>query len=106
MCAFLTQESADDHASVHMYALSSIVMGQGNALLSACASVSGASVCLTQSSDDPALGDLVLAFEALDVDAEQDRGAVAGPLGDLSWGDSPVEPGGQTGVAEIVGPTG
>jgi hypothetical protein len=30
-----------------------------------------------------------LAFEALGVDAEQDRDAVAGPLGDLSWGHSP-----------------
>ena len=52
-------------------------------------------MCLTRSSDDPALGDLVLAFEALGVDAEQDLDAVADPLGDLSWGHSPVKPGGQ-----------
>ena len=72
-----------------------------------CASVrSKLSVCLLQSSDDHALGDLVLAFEALGVDAEQDLDAVASPFGDLGWGYSPVEPGGQAGMAEIIGSAG
>ena len=69
-------------------------MRADNALSSACASVAAESlVCLTQSSHYPAPGDLVLALEALGVEAEQDLDAVAGPLGDLSWGHSPVEPG-------------
>ena len=47
-----------------------------------------ASIRWSHSSHDPALGDLVLAFEALGVDAGQCLGAVADPLGDLSWGYS------------------
>ena len=76
--------TTNDHADLRMG------MHLRNALNSACASVSGMSVCLTQSSDDPTLGDLVLAFEAFGVDAEQDRDAVAGLLGDLSWATSPL----------------
>jgi len=72
------------------YAYQHVNMHVVNTLSSACASVSGMSVCLTQSSDDPTLGDLVLAFEAFGVDAEQDRDAVAGLLGDLSWATSPL----------------
>jgi hypothetical protein len=46
-------------------------MRRRNSLTSACAGVGGnASVCLTQSSHDPALGDLALTFEALGVDAD------------------------------------
>lgn len=56
-------------------------------LTSACAGVRGnASVCLTQSSHDPALGDLALTFEALGVGTRRDLGAVADRLGDLGWG--------------------
>ena len=57
---------------------------------------------LAQGSDDPALGDLVLAFEAFGVDAEQDLDAVADPLSDLGWRHSPVEPSGQARVAEAA----
>jgi len=49
---------------------------------------------------DSAFGDLVLAFEALGIDAEQDLDAVAGPFGDLGCGYSPVEPGRQAGVTK------
>ena len=55
-----------------------------------------------KSSGDPALGDLVLAFEALGVDTQQDLNAVASPFGDPGWGYSPVEPGREARVAKVV----
>ena len=55
-----------------------------------------------ESGRDPALGDLVVAFEALGVDAEQDLNAVASPFGDLGWGYSPVEPGREARMAKVV----
>jgi hypothetical protein len=58
------------------------------------------------SGHDPPLGDLVLAFEAPAVDAEQNLDAVADLLGSLSWGYSPIELGEQAGVVEIVRPSG
>ena len=42
--------------------------------------------------------------EAFGVDAEKDGDAVACPLGDLGGGDASVQPGGQAGVAQVVGP--
>jgi hypothetical protein len=42
---------------------------------------------------DPALGDVVLAFEAFRIDTEQDLDAVPGPFGDLGCCDAAVEPG-------------
>jgi hypothetical protein len=62
----------------------------------------GCSLGVCKSGGDSALGDLVLAFEALGVDAEQDLDAVSCPFGDLGWGCSSVEPGGQACVAEVV----
>ena len=59
-----------------------------------CANSRRCSLDVGKSSGDPALGDLVLAFEALGVDAKQDLHAVAGPFSNLGWGYSPVEPGG------------
>jgi hypothetical protein len=67
-----------------------------------CANSRRCSLDVGKSSADPALGDLVLAFEALGVDAEQDLDAVASPFGDLGCGYSPVEPGGQACVAKVV----
>lgn len=51
---------------------------------------------------DAALGDFVLAVDALGVDAQQDLDAVAGPLGDLGRRDAGVEPAGQAGVPQVV----
>lgn len=51
---------------------------------------------------DPALGDLVLAFEALGVDAQHDLDAVTSPFGDLGCGYSSVEPARQACVAKVV----
>jgi hypothetical protein len=42
---------------------------------------------------DPALGDVVLAFEAFRIDTEQDLDAVPCPFGDLGCWDTTVEPG-------------
>ena len=41
--------------------------------------------------------------EAFGVDAEEDGDAVAGPFGDLGGSHAGVEPGGQAGVAQVVG---
>jgi len=46
-----------------------------------------------------ALGDLILAVEALGINAEQHLDAVAGPHCHLGRGYSPVEPGGQACMA-------
>ena len=59
---------------------------------------------IIQGVGDSALGDVVLAFKALCVYAEQDLDAVAGPLRNLGRCYSPVEPCGQARVAEIVRP--
>ena len=47
---------------------------------------------LAQRLDDPALGELVLADDALGVDPQQDIHAVPGPFGDLGGIDASVEP--------------
>ena len=52
---------------------------------------------------DLAQGGLFGVGEAFGVDAEEDGDAVAGPFGDLGGGDAGVEPGGQAGVAQVVG---
>src|SRR5215813_10409194 len=56
----------------------------------------------TQGGSDTALGDLVLAVEALGIDAEQHLDAMARPLCHLGCGHSPVEPSGQACVAKVV----
>ena len=53
---------------------------------------------LPQRLDDPALGELVLADDALGVDPQQDVHAVPGPFGDLGGIDASVEPCRQTRV--------
>ena len=58
-----------------------------------------------QGGGDPALGEVVLAFEALGIHAEKDLDAVACPLRNLGWCHSPVEPRRQARMAEIVRPT-
>jgi len=58
------------------------------------------------SGHDPPIGDLVLAFEAPAVDAEQNLDAVADLLDSLSWCYSPIELGEQANVMELVGPSG
>lgn len=55
---------------------------------------------------DAALVGLVLAVDALGVDPQQDRDAVACPLGDLGGRDASAEPGGHACVAEVVDPPG
>src|SRR5262249_10573104 len=57
-----------------------------------------------QGGGDAALGDLVLAVEALGKDAEQHLDAMAGPLRHLGCGHSPVEQGGRACGARVVGP--
>src|ERR1035441_2434028 len=52
---------------------------------------------------DASEGGLFGVGEAFGVDAEEDGDAVACPFGDLGGGDACVEPGGQAGVAEVVG---
>jgi len=52
---------------------------------------------------DPALGELVLADDALGVDPQQHLDAVPGPFGDLGRVYAAVQPGGQAGVPEVVG---
>ena len=47
---------------------------------------------------------LVLAVDAVCVNGEQHADAVAGPGGDLCGGDVGGQPGGQAGVAQVVGP--
>ena len=52
---------------------------------------------------DPAAVLGTLTRNALGVGPEQNRHAVAGPLGDLRCGYAAVEPAGQAGVAQVVG---
>jgi hypothetical protein len=61
---------------------------------------------LPQRFADPALGELVLAGNALCVDAQQHIDAVPCPLGHLGWVDAAVEPRGQAGVPEVIWPPG
>ena len=63
--------------------------------------ISGLSV-LAQGFVDAALGELVLAHDALGVDAQQDVHAVPGPLGHLRGIDAAVQPG----VPQVVGGAG
>src|SRR5215467_3715714 len=51
---------------------------------------------------DPALGELVLAYDALGVDPQQHVDAVPGPLRHLGRVDAAVEPRGQAGVPEVI----
>ena len=53
---------------------------------------------------DAALGELVLARDALGVDAQQYVHAVPGPFGYLGGVDAAVQPGGQAGVPQVVWP--
>src|SRR5260370_38126440 len=55
-----------------------------------------------QGGGDPAPGDLVLAVEALGIDAEQHLDAGAGPLRHLGCGHSSVAPGGQPCRSTVV----
>ena len=52
--------------------------------------------------EDPALGELVLAHDALGVDPKEDVHAVPGPLRYLRRVDAAIEPRGQASVPEIV----
>jgi len=61
---------------------------------------------LAQRFADPALGQLVVAHDALGVDAQQHVHAVPGPLGHLGGIDAAVQPGGQAGMAEVAWPPG
>lgn len=63
-------------------------------------------VVVAQSVFDPLPVELVAAVDALGVDTQQDVDAVAGPLGNLGGIDAGVQPGGQAGVAQVVGPPG
>ena len=49
---------------------------------------------------------MLLAVEAFGVDLKQDCDAVAGPLGDLGWGYSPVEPGRDGSMPQVIGTVG
>ena len=61
---------------------------------------------LAQGFVDAVLGELVLAHDALGVDAQQYVHAVPGPLGHLGGVDAAVQPGGQAGVPQVVWPPG
>ena len=61
---------------------------------------------LAQGFADAALGELVLAHYALGVDPQQHVDAVPGPFGDLGRVDAAVQPRGEAGVPEVVGPPG
>ena len=62
------------------------------------------SIVLPQRFADPALGELVLAHDALGVDPQEHVHAVAGPLGYLRGLDASVQPRGQAGMPKIVWP--
>ncbi len=55
---------------------------------------------------DPALGELVLARDALGVDPQQHVHAVTGPLRYLGGVDAAVQPCGQAGVPKVIRPPG
>ena len=57
---------------------------------------------LAQRFADPALGELVLAHNALGVDPQQHVHAVPRPFRHLGWVHAAVEPRGQAGVPEVV----
>jgi hypothetical protein len=57
---------------------------------------------LTEGFSDPALGELVLACEALGVDPQQHVHTVTGSLRHLSGVDAAVQPRGQAGMPQIV----
>jgi len=57
---------------------------------------------LAQRFTDAALGEFVLAHDALGIDPQQYVHAVSGPLGYLGRVDAAVEPRGQAGMAEVV----
>src|SRR5215470_726113 len=57
---------------------------------------------LAQRFADPALGELVLAYDAFGVDPQEHVHAVPGPLGYLGRVDAAVEPRGQAGVPEVI----
>ena len=59
---------------------------------------------LAQGFANPALGQLVLAYDALGIDPEEYVDAVPGPFGDLGWVDATVEPRGKARVPKVVGP--
>jgi hypothetical protein len=59
-----------------------------------------------ESGRNPAPGDVLLAFDAFSVDAEQDFHSMAGPLGDLRRRYSPVEPGGEARMTQVIGSAG
>ena len=58
---------------------------------------------LAQCLADPALGEFVLADDALGIDPEQCVDPVPGPLRDLGWVDAAVEPRRQASMEEVVG---
>ena len=51
---------------------------------------------------DSSLGHLVLTVQAFGVDAQEHFDAMASPLSDLSGWDSPIEPGGEARVPQVV----
>ena len=61
---------------------------------------------LAQGFVDAALGEVVLARDALGIDAQQYVHAVPGPLGHLGWVDAAVQPCRQAGVPQVVWPPG
>lgn len=63
-------------------------------------------LALAQGFANAAPGELVLADDALGVDPQKNVDAVPGPFGDLGWEDAAVQPCGQSGVPEVVGPLG
>lgn len=58
---------------------------------------------IVEGGGDPASGEFLLAVEALGVGAKQYLDAVVGPFGYLCGRYSPIEPGGQAGVPQVVG---
>ena len=57
---------------------------------------------LPQGFADPALGEFILAHDALGVDPQEDVHAVPGPFRHLGRVDAAVEPRGQAGVPEVI----
>ena len=59
---------------------------------------------LAQRFADPALGELVLAYDTLGVDPQEHVHAVPGPLCHLGGVDATVQPRGQAGVPKVIWP--